>query len=45
VEKSSGYSTLDRAARNAVLEARVPRLPDAYTRERLTIHLSFPYGQ
>ena len=45
VEKQSGYNTLDRSARNAVLEARLPRLPDAYTNERLTINLTFPYGQ
>jgi len=45
VEQQSGYSTLDRAARNAVLEARLPPLPTGYTNERLTINLKFPYGQ
>jgi TonB family protein len=46
VERSSGYGTLDRAARAALLDARVlPRLPDGYTRETLTVHLKFPYGQ
>ena len=45
VQKPSGYSTLDRAARNAVTEARLPPLPAAYTNPRLTINLTFPFGQ
>lgn len=45
VERSSGYGTLDRAARAALSDVRLPALPPEYTRERLTVHLTFPYGQ
>lgn len=43
VERQSGYGTLDRAARAALLDARLTPLPEAYTRPSLTVHLSFPY--
>lgn len=46
VERQSGYGTLDRAARAALIEASpLPPLPPEYTRPQLTVHLSFPYGQ
>lgn len=44
VERPSGYGVLDRASRAALDDARLPRLPPAYTRDTLTIHLTFPYG-
>lgn len=44
VERPSGYPSLDRAARAALDSLRLPPLPPAYTRETLTVHLSFPYG-
>jgi protein TonB len=44
VERPSGYNTLDRAARVALMEAQLTGLPAAYTRDTLTVHLSFPYG-
>jgi len=44
VERSSGYGTLDRVARGALQQLRLPPLPAAYTRDTLTVHLTFPYG-
>ena len=44
VETSSGVGVLDRASKAALDQARLPRLPQGYTREMLTIHLTFPYG-
>jgi protein TonB len=44
VQRSSGYGILDRAARAALLGARLQALPAGYTNETLTVHLSFPYG-
>jgi TonB family protein len=44
IEQGSGYGVLDRAARAALLDARLPRLPAAYVSPTLTVHLKFPYG-
>lgn len=45
VATPSGDATLDLEARRALMTvARVPRLPQAYSEETLTIRLRFPYG-
>ena len=44
IEQQSGYGVLDRAARAALIDARLPPLPADYTRETLTVYLKFPYG-
>ncbi|MEO7190793.1 MAG: TonB family protein [Vicinamibacterales bacterium] len=44
VERGSGSGVLDRIAKNALTDARLMRLPREYTKETLTIHLTFPYG-
>lgn len=44
IESSSGSGVLDRAARAALQQARLLRLPAEYTKPTLTIHLTFPYG-
>lgn len=44
VLKGSGYGVLDRAARAAVQDLRLPALPAAYTNNTLTVDLTFPYG-
>lgn len=44
IETPSGSGVLDRAARSALLNSQLPRLPAAYPRDTLTVHLTFPYG-
>jgi TonB family protein len=45
VERRSGYGTLDRMSTSALQQVRqLPPLPAAYTRDTLTVHLTFPYG-
>jgi bla regulator protein BlaR1 len=44
VERTSGYQTLDIAARNAVTITRqLPPLPQAFSNPTLTVHLNFQY--
>ncbi len=44
ITQPSGYGVLDRAARAALIDVRLPPLPPDYTNETLTVHLKFPYG-
>ncbi len=44
VSKPSGSDQLDRLARRALANSRLPPLPAEYTDERLIINLAFPYG-
>lgn len=43
VVRSSGYAVLDMASRRALLTARLPPLPPAYTNAQLTVNLNFRY--
>lgn len=43
VVRSSGYAVLDLASRRALLTARLPPLPAAYTNAQLTVNLNFKY--
>jgi periplasmic protein TonB len=43
VARSSGFAVLDLTAQRAVMSARLPPLPAAYTNPDLTIHLTFEY--
>lgn len=43
VARPSGFAVLDYTAQRAVMAARLPPLPAAYTNPSLTIHLTFQY--
>jgi TonB family protein len=43
VERTSGYETLDLAARNAVAITQLPPLPQEFSNPTLTVHLNFQY--
>jgi bla regulator protein BlaR1 len=43
VERTSGYETLDLAARNAVAITQLPPLPQELSNPTLTVHLNFQY--
>ncbi|MCL4811045.1 MAG: energy transducer TonB [Vicinamibacteraceae bacterium] len=43
VARPSGFAVLDFTAQRAVMAARLPPLPAAYTNPSLTIHLTFEY--
>jgi periplasmic protein TonB len=43
IARSSGFAVLDLTAQRAVMSARLPPLPAAYTNPDLTIHLTFEY--
>ena len=43
VEQSSGSALLDIFSRDAFNGLRLPPLPKAYSEDKLTIHLKFPY--
>jgi TonB family protein len=43
VERTSGYGSLDLAARNAVAITQLPPLPQEFSNPTLTAHLNFHY--
>lgn len=43
VVRTSGYAVLDLASRRALLTARLPPLPAAYSNPQLTVNLNFKY--
>jgi TonB family protein len=43
VQSSSGVQTLDLFARRALMLAKLPPLPSAYTEPALAVHLFFEY--
>jgi TonB family protein len=44
VEKSSGFTVLDDAARRALAIVKLPALPNEYPNQELTVHLEFVYS-
>ncbi len=44
VEKSSGFTVLDDAARRALGVVKLPALPNEYPNQELTVHLEFVYS-